>query len=360
LAGKLPRSAPKEVGLDYNSAIPKVLMAGDTHKLLNDLVADSTIERLERGLQKFNIFSALGVERLEVQHSNFLAYLLNPLQKHGLEDRFLRKFLQAALRDSSDSDLKISPIEVDTWELRRADVQRERRNTDIFVTDGTHFAMVIENKVDSSEHDDQLTRYRTELAKDFPARKRILLYLTPAGAPPEQDEETKHWIPVDYECIEKVLTKEIIDVSAELHLNDEVEFALRQYIEILRRFIVADSDDAKGCRAFYRKHRVALDLIRDQVNQQRVRLMAEARRLLEEEVKSDDHLELDHSTNTEIGFVSRNVDKELPKGGTATKTGRMLLFFLGIEQVGISFVVSVAQAMKMLGGSCFGSQEWSQ
>jgi hypothetical protein len=89
-----------------------------------------------------------------------------------------------------------------------------------------HFAMVIENKVDSSEHDHQLARYRKELAKEFPAHKRILLYLTPAGAPPEQDEETKHWIPADYECIEKVLTKEIINVSAELHLSDEVKSAV--------------------------------------------------------------------------------------------------------------------------------------
>jgi hypothetical protein len=77
-------------------------MASDTHGLLDDLAADSGIEWLERGLEKFNIFSALRVERLEVQHSNFLAYLLNPRQKHGLEDRFLKKFLQAAIRDSFD------------------------------------------------------------------------------------------------------------------------------------------------------------------------------------------------------------------------------------------------------------------
>jgi hypothetical protein len=104
---------------------------------------------------------------------------------------------------------------------------------------------------------------------------------------------------------------------------------LRQYVEILRRFIVADSDDAKACRAFYRKHRAALDLIREKVNEQRIRLMAEARRLLEEGVKSDHHLELDLSTNTEIGFALRNVDKYLPKGAPQRKPVAYCSFFWG-------------------------------
>jgi hypothetical protein len=316
-------------------------MDGGTSKLLDELVADRVIEQLERGLEKFNIFAALGVERSEVQHSNFLAYLLSPWQKHGFEDRFLRKFLQAAIKGCVIADVQVTPIDIDTWELGDVDVQRERRNTDIFATDGRHFAMVIENKIDSSEHDHQLARYRSELKQDFPKLERLLFYLTPAGAPPEENEERKFWIAVDYGCVAKVLQEEIIAFSEDLHLNNEIVFALQHYLEVLRRYIVTDSDDAKRCRAFYRRHRVALDLINELVNQQRVLLLAEARRFLEQDVREDDRLELEQVTNTEMWFAVRQIDRELPRGGTDTKSGRILIFDIWIEQGGISFVVQV-------------------
>ena len=63
-------------------------------KALEALVVDNPdLERLEALLDQFNIFEAIGAVRQEVRHSDFLAFLLNPQQNHGLGDTFLKRLL---------------------------------------------------------------------------------------------------------------------------------------------------------------------------------------------------------------------------------------------------------------------------
>ena len=57
----------------------------DDLALLEALIVDNPdLERLEALLEQFNIFEALGAVRVELRHSDFLAFLLNPNQSHGL------------------------------------------------------------------------------------------------------------------------------------------------------------------------------------------------------------------------------------------------------------------------------------
>ena len=55
------------------------------------------LECLENLLDRFNVFEAIGFVGQEIKHSHFLAFLLDPNQNHGLEDRFLRNLLREAL-----------------------------------------------------------------------------------------------------------------------------------------------------------------------------------------------------------------------------------------------------------------------
>jgi hypothetical protein len=88
-------------------------------KALEAFVVDNPeLERLEALLDQFNIFEAIGVVRQELRHSDFLAFLLDPHQKHGLRDAFARRLLQKALV-SSEASLPISPIDLDLWILHR-------------------------------------------------------------------------------------------------------------------------------------------------------------------------------------------------------------------------------------------------
>ena len=61
---------------------------------LEDFIADNLdLERLEDMLAEFNVFEMLGIEKNEIRHSAFLAWLLDPNGTHGLGDYFLRRFL---------------------------------------------------------------------------------------------------------------------------------------------------------------------------------------------------------------------------------------------------------------------------
>jgi len=53
---------------------------------------------LEEQIGKFNIFDALGIARVEIRHSNYLAWLLTPGESHGQGDQYLRAVLIDVLR----------------------------------------------------------------------------------------------------------------------------------------------------------------------------------------------------------------------------------------------------------------------
>jgi hypothetical protein len=94
------------------------LPQADDLALLEALIVDNPdLERLEALLEQFNIFEALGAVRVELRHSDFLAFLLNPNQSHGLGDVFVKRLLQKALASSQNAS-PITPIDLDLYDLR--------------------------------------------------------------------------------------------------------------------------------------------------------------------------------------------------------------------------------------------------
>jgi hypothetical protein len=68
-------------------------------RMLEEFVAGNVdLQRLENALRKFNLFDSLKLVWQEVKHSDFLAYLLDPQQNHGLGDIFLKSLLQSVLK----------------------------------------------------------------------------------------------------------------------------------------------------------------------------------------------------------------------------------------------------------------------
>ena len=92
-------------------------MDAETLNRLQDLVVHNPeLERLEGLLDRFNVFEALGAVRQEVRHSEFLAFLLNPRQNHGLGDQFVKRLLQESI-SQADYIQPITPIDLDVWDL---------------------------------------------------------------------------------------------------------------------------------------------------------------------------------------------------------------------------------------------------
>ncbi len=61
----------------------------DLQALERFVAENDDLLKLEEQIGRFNIFDALGIARVEIRHSNFLAWLLTPGESHGQGDLFL-------------------------------------------------------------------------------------------------------------------------------------------------------------------------------------------------------------------------------------------------------------------------------
>ena len=189
------------------------------------------LERLESLLGEFNIFEALGAVRQELRHSDFLAFLLDPGQHHGLGDTFLKRLLQRVLLRADRPP--VSAVEIDVADLEGALVLREWRNIDILIHDeSSRLVCVIENKIGSGEHSNQLTRYREIVQREFPDCRLVLVYLTPDGADPSGEA----YIPLAYGDIADMI--DAVRVVRESTLGADVSALMRHYTTMLRRHIL--------------------------------------------------------------------------------------------------------------------------
>jgi hypothetical protein len=68
---------------------------------MNTLVSDLNLKRLQKLIGRFNTFRVLGIENMEIKHSQMLAWLLTPSESHGLGDQFLRKYLMSLSSEPS-------------------------------------------------------------------------------------------------------------------------------------------------------------------------------------------------------------------------------------------------------------------
>lgn len=154
---------------------------------------------------KTTMFDILGVERSELQHSNFIAWLLKPKENHKLDDFALKRLLETALFaytkygkdylnvnnssytacddeiknvvkekflffDSNNDDYLLEKIRTENYKLSDISIKREKHlktlksygRADLFIEfklDENRFLILIENKVTSSENDEQTEHY---------------------------------------------------------------------------------------------------------------------------------------------------------------------------------------------------------
>ncbi|PSH02740.1 MAG: hypothetical protein CXZ00_15830 [Acidobacteria bacterium] len=191
----------------------------EAHRALQEFIGDTDLQQLEILLGKFNLFETLKLVWHEVRHSDFLAYLLNPQQNHGLGDAFLKAVLQEALKGQVAG---VTPIDIDVWNLTTAEVHREWKNIDIFIRDeSNHLAVIIENKIQSTEHDNQLARYYKCVTEECAGCKIVPIYLTIEREPPSDERYTAMGYDQISQLIENLiaLRRNTIIVAAEVVSN---------------------------------------------------------------------------------------------------------------------------------------------
>jgi PD-(D/E)XK nuclease superfamily len=174
----------------------------DLESRLAAAITDPDFEKLGLAMREPNIFRALAIERHEIRHSSFFAFLLDPGENHGLGDILLRKFLRDIFADNRAQGRTL--FDADLMDFRQVDVRREWRNIDILI-DFPHDVIVVENKVDSSEHSKQLSRYKGVVDGEFGAKRKHFVFLTPLGSDPADESDQKVYINYSYEQIASIL-----------------------------------------------------------------------------------------------------------------------------------------------------------
>jgi hypothetical protein len=101
-----------------------------TRHAIRQFESDDDLQALEKRIGRFNIFDSLRIAKRELQHSNFLGWLLDPAESHGLGDIFQRAFLaDISSRSPTEFAMLGAPGSEEPW-LQRIEVRREWQNID--------------------------------------------------------------------------------------------------------------------------------------------------------------------------------------------------------------------------------------
>ena len=250
----------------------------ETLDALSNLVVNCPeLTEVERLMGKFNLFRVLQFEEGEIRHSNVLAWLLDPKESHGLGDLFLRRFLMLSLNDSEGGRRDLDPVGVDSAEIRNVEVWREWNNIDVTIkvqTADENWVVAIENKVNSQQHSDQLSRYRQIVEASFPDDKLLFIFLCKNPEEPEDDA----YVEATYDQVHNALSRTFDEKSNSI--GDGPKSLIQNYLSLLEEKFMENSRIAELATKIYKSHKLALDVIFDHRPDDRVSIME----LLEEKL----------------------------------------------------------------------------
>ncbi|HNZ60937.1 MAG TPA: PD-(D/E)XK nuclease family protein [Methanofastidiosum sp.] len=282
------------------------------------------LERLEGMLDTFNVFETLKIVNVELKHSNFLAWLFNPNENHSLDSYFLRQFLKTFYSENKELiDSELSLFDFEIFDYSDVEIRREWRNIDLLILirgegkENKKVAIAIENKIKSSEGQDQLSRYKKIVDKEFEGYIKLFIFLTPEGLEPSEDG----WIPFHYEAIAGLL-EDALKYKKD-YLSENVYNFIDQYKTILRRYIVGNGEIEDICRKIYSKHQKALDLIFEY----KPDLEFQVSEYLQKKLATKSNLIFEPATKRYIKFTTNVLDNKIEKLSKGwTKTGRIFLY----------------------------------
>lgn len=242
----------------------------------NEFLADETFINLEKKLvtqssKKSNIFEILKIRNMEIRHSNFLGWLLDPEESHNLKNEFLKGFVQEGINKN-----KYTEITVDIDLIDSVKIEREYKDIDLLI-ESHNVVFCIENKIFSNEHSDQLKKYKKIVQKEFPNKEKVFIYLTPSGKPSQQ--ETELYLPISYSVVLEVLKHlniKKIDKNAQIYIldyiatlekdilkNNELKAPLSklhlEYGEFIKQILEKRNTTQSKEREIYKKHQEFFD-----------------------------------------------------------------------------------------------------
>lgn len=220
----------------------------DLEAIKNFELDEKCLRKLDSWTKELNFFEITGIDTQEIRHSNFLAWLLNACEPHGLGDKIIKSYLKHVIRNRDLAYIhRILDLDFQSFEVRR-----EWNNLDIcLVSSKERFIIAIENKIGAKESPKQTSKYREVINSIYKNYEQLYIFLTPDGIEAEDDA----WLPSTYNDIVAAI-QENLDYA-----HEPVRPLLQQYINILEKRVITSDKLRQICKEIYQKHKTAIDLI---------------------------------------------------------------------------------------------------
>jgi len=192
-----------------------------------------------------NIFRLLRINNYEIRHSQFLSWLLDPGETHGQGHDFL------------DLVIKMTGHYLPT-KNEKVKVYREKWYIDILI-ESPKWVLAVENKIKSTDFNDQLYRYRQKLNEKYPDHTKVLLYLTPTGASASDCDEHPYWSNINYNSILSALY-EFVENNT---LSEKSNIYIRDYISCLEIDVLNESMFSEIANSIINDYKTSLNKIFD-------------------------------------------------------------------------------------------------
>jgi hypothetical protein len=225
-------------------------------KLLTAFILEKKLdlEELQDLIARFNPFHVLKVDRHEIRHSNFLAWLFNPAANHGAGSFFLDSLVSLL---KLDEELKIRILLSDHTATK---VFRERNNRDIEITNlEEQWSIIIENKFLSGlSGKNQLQNFYNSAIDEFDFEP-IFVFLEPGSTILSWAEGGENYQSILYQDISNF----IVNALKTLDIEEEIKVFLKYYLEnLMERNMTSEKSKAqKIAKEIYYRHAEAIEYI---------------------------------------------------------------------------------------------------
>ncbi len=226
---------------------------------------DALFQKLNAYYGKTTLFNILKIERNENRHSAFLTWLLDVKGSHGLGEEPLKKFMRLLAKEDSKyenpflvGNYHVENMKVETEQPAEATGHSKKGRVDIYINfdyvlekgsdndaddKAHHVHIVLENKVYTSEHDDQTLLYYDWVRGKTKKKKNktiIGVFLSPE-IPKNCSGDTKEfcYVKITYEDI----LIHVLEPLLKLEMPDETRMMLSDYVINLGQPLKAKKED---------------------------------------------------------------------------------------------------------------------
>lgn len=219
-------------------------------------------EFLKKYYKSDDIASIYGVDKFEIRHSNVLQWILEPKGDEAIDYLPIRNLLKLIQEKNSYYEF-FNLIDLTTARIDKVSIQREKYNIDMFITlkiNNEDYAVIIENKLESSIHDNQLEVYKNKVQEIYPNHKKLYVFLSPGSNTEQEIEATENqYIPITYQDV----YDKILKVIAELSSNSILKFIVYYYIHTLCCYetnnlvgLVVTDEEASALKSLFNENRI--------------------------------------------------------------------------------------------------------